>query len=59
MILLLCSCGSREAEPQKSNFLVIFVDDLRPQLGAYGHSQMISPNIDRLASEGLMFERAY
>ncbi len=59
MILLMCSCGSRETEPQKPNFLVIFVDDLRPQLGAYGHSQMMSPNIDKLASEGLLFERAY
>ena len=43
----------------KKNVLFIAVDDLRPQLGCYGHDQMISPNIDRLASEGLVFERAY
>ena len=35
------------------------MDDLRPELGAYGRSEIHSPNIDRLASEGLLFERAY
>lgn len=41
------------------NVLVLLVDDLRPQLNCYGHRQMVSPNIDRLASEGTLFERAY
>ena len=41
------------------NVLFIAVDDLRPQLNCYGRSQMISPNLDRLAREGMMFERTY
>ena len=41
------------------NVLLIVVDDLRPQIGAYGQTQMISPNMDRLASQGLRFDRAY
>lgn len=41
------------------NILLIMIDDLRPQLGAYGESQMKSPRIDQLASEGTLFERAY
>lgn len=44
---------------RKKNVLFIPVDDLRTQLGCYGHPQMISPNIDRLASRGVIFERAY
>ena len=45
--------------PEKPNVLFIAVDDLRPQLGCYGHKQMISPNIDRLASDGVTFLRSY
>jgi len=41
------------------NVLFIAVDDLRPQLGCYGRDDIISPNIDRLATEGLLFERTY
>ncbi|OHB77221.1 MAG: hypothetical protein A2Z25_08215, partial [Planctomycetes bacterium RBG_16_55_9] len=44
---------------RKMNVLFIAVDDLRPQLGCYGRKEIISPNIDRLASRGLLFERAY
>jgi arylsulfatase A-like enzyme len=43
----------------KPNVLFIAVDDLRPELGAYGHEQIQSPNMDRLADEGLIFDRAY
>ena len=47
-------------EPKKlKNVLFIAVDDLRTELGAYGHSQMATPNFDSLASKSLVFERAY
>lgn len=44
---------------KKPNILFIAIDDLRPQLGCYGQSQIISPNIDRIANEGILFEKAY
>jgi iduronate 2-sulfatase len=47
------------AEVTRPNILFIAVDDLRPQLGCYGVKQVKSPNIDRLAAQGLMFNRAY
>ncbi len=43
----------------KPNVLFIAVDDLRTQLNCYGASQMYTPNIDRLAHEGVLFQRAF
>lgn len=50
-----------EAEEDEGRYNVLFiaVDDLRPQLNCYGHRRMISPNLDRLASSGTLFERTY
>ena len=47
------------AKKSKPNVLFIAVDDLRPELGCYGSEQIQSPNIDRLANSGTVFERAY
>ena len=44
---------------ERPNILFIAVDDLRPQLGCYDHPETLSPNIDRLAARGTLFERAY
>ena len=46
-------------DSKNMNVLFIAVDDLRPELGAYGHSMIKSPNIDELASKSMVFERAY
>lgn len=43
----------------RPNVLFIPVDDLRPQLGCYGRGHMVTPHIDRLADEGVVFTRAY
>ena len=41
------------------NVLFILVDDLRPLLGCYGHPEIHTPNIDKLAQRGTLFNRAY
>ena len=55
----LLALTSRVFAADRPNILLIAVDDLRPQLGYYGQSQAKSPNLDRLAAQGVLFERAY
>ena len=43
----------------KPNVLMIIIDDLRTELNSYGKSRVISPNIDKLSSEGITFLNAY
>ena len=43
----------------RPNLLFIAIDDLRPELGCYGKDHIVSPNIDRFARTGVLFERAY
>ncbi len=54
------AAGATQAAPEGApNVLFIPVDDLRPQLRCFGHEQMISPGIDRLAAEGTAFLRTH
>ena len=63
-LVLALSCKSNETTkketPKKQpNILFIAIDDLRPELGAYGSDIAVTPNLDKLASQGLLFNRAY
>ena len=47
------------AASAKYNVLLVAVDDLRPEIGCYGNRLVRTPNMDKLASRGVRFERAY
>ena len=59
LVSLVAIYATKLAEAQKKNVLFIAVDDLRPELGAYGIDFVKTPNIDKLASQSMVFERAY
>ena len=44
----------------RPNIVVVVVDDLRwDEFGAAGHTYLETPNIDRLAAEGALFENSF
>jgi uncharacterized sulfatase len=43
----------------KLNVLFILSDDLRDSVGCYGNAAAKTPNLDRLAARGVLFQRAY
>ncbi len=59
LIFLVLSAGVSQAQ-KKPNILVILSDDHAYQaISAYGSQLVQTPNIDRLAKEGVLFKKAY
>ncbi|XP_024235397.1 arylsulfatase A [Oncorhynchus tshawytscha] len=56
LYLLVTSCSGSPP----SNFILLFADDLGfGDLGCYGHPTSLTPNLDRLAADGLRFTDFY
>jgi arylsulfatase A-like enzyme len=59
LLVIISGCTNPQEKQTRPNILFIAVDDLRPELGCYGVDYAISPNIDKLAENGIMFTNAY
>ena len=48
-----------QQDASQMNVLFIMADDMRPELGCYGVDVVKTPNMDRLAASGVLFQNAY
>jgi arylsulfatase A-like enzyme len=46
-------------DSERPNILWIYIEDQDPRYGCYGEPLVKTPNIDSLAEQGVLFERAY
>ncbi|PPK88461.1 putative sulfatase [Neolewinella xylanilytica] len=65
-LLLLFTCApppkvaSAEEGARRPNVILVFIDDMGwADLGSFGNTDAATPNIDRLAAEGIAFEQFY
>lgn len=56
---LLLQSVTGQTDPDRPNVLLIFVDDLNTYVGAMGHPNAITPNLDKLAMDGVVFTDAH
>ncbi|MHC4594786.1 MAG: sulfatase-like hydrolase/transferase [Planctomycetota bacterium] len=58
-----CTSGSKQpvdgASQEKPNILWITCEDISPYLGCYGDAYAITPNLDKLASEAVLYTNAF
>ncbi|MCH7729321.1 MAG: sulfatase-like hydrolase/transferase, partial [Planctomycetes bacterium] len=60
VVCLVAVRGNAAESKQKPNILFIFADDqCYETIHAFGHTEIETPNLDRLAKRGLTFTRAY
>ncbi len=53
------SAGQHQGNADKPNILWLSVEDMSPRLGSYGDNTVPTPNIDRLAKEGVRYTKAF
>ena len=60
IVLIWLSIASPLLSANNFNLIIMVPDDhARRAMGAYGDSQVLTPNLDQLASHGVRFDNAY
>ena len=60
LLMVMAVGGIDAASPRPPNIVMVFIDDMGwGDLGCYGNPDIKTPNIDRLAAGGIMFEQFY
>lgn len=51
--------GQEQRDRPRPNFLWISTEDMSPDMGCYGDTYAVTPNLDRLASQGVRYHRVF
>jgi len=58
-VLLSRSSFAQDGQKERPNFLWISTEDTSPDLGCYGDAYAVTPNLDRLAAQGVRYTRVF
>lgn len=58
VIVSINACKNNQENITRPNILWIYLEDTSPLLGCYGTSIISTPNIDKLAENGMLFNNA-
>ena len=59
LILLLFAMASLSSAEKRPNILWFVIDDMSANFSCYGEKAIETPNVDKLAEQGLLFTKAY
>ena len=59
LILLLVAMASTSSAQERPNILWFVIDDMSANFSCYGEKAIETPNVDKLAEQGLLFTKAY
>jgi arylsulfatase A-like enzyme len=59
LILLLVAMVSTSSAEERPNILWFVVDDMSANFSSYGEKAIETPNVDKLAEQGILFTKAY
>lgn len=58
-LIPISSLSAEEVTVKKPNILWLIAEDMSPHFGSYGEKSIQTPNVDKLAAGGVLFERAF
>lgn len=60
LLFLIITIGCQTPTPEQPNFIIFIADDISwDDFGCYGNKIVQTPNIDRIASEGMRFDQVF
>lgn len=59
LLLLFCCFGGCAAVRRRSNAIIVYADDFGFDIAGFGHSTLVTPQLDRMIAEGAKLTQYY